>query len=337
MTAREGDLIETFAGSIFDVKGLIHPPNSIIAFIRYFPTEEGERERNGTVYGKVYSLSERYQSLKKRFPQYLVYDLVFDETLCEVPVCDVKKLYKPIEKLQELRATRDLDSLEYKAVQFAELLTEEASVPWKSIGISGSILVGLHRTSSDVDPIVYGSQNCRKVHSALERMFKSEHMCVRPYAKEDLISLFDFRSKDSSADLESFVRTESRKVMQGKFLGTDYFVRFVKSWKEIDECYGDIQYQNVGAAEVRATVADDSDSIFTPCTYKVEGARVLNGPQVGHIERIVSFRGRFCEQAKVGEEVIARGKLERVINKRGGLEYFRLLLGNKPSDFLILA
>jgi hypothetical protein len=337
MITCEGDLIETFAGSIFDVKGLIHPPNSIIAFIRYFPTREGQRERNGRVYSKVYSLSERCELLKKRFPQYLVYDSVFDETLCEVPVCDVKKLYKPIEKLQELRATRDLDSLEYKALQFAKLLIEEANVPWKSIGISGSIMVGLHRTSSDVDTIVYGSQNCRKVYSVLERMLKSEHVCVRPYTQEDLISLFDFRSKDSSADFESFVRTEARKVIQGKFLGTDYFVRFVKNWNEIDECYGDVQYKNIGAAEVKGTVADNSEAIFTPCIYEVDDTHILNGPQVGRIDKIVSFRGRFCEQAGVGETVIARGKLERVIEKRRDLEYFRLLLGNKPSDFMILA
>jgi predicted nucleotidyltransferase len=125
--------------------------------------------------------------------------------------------------------------------------------------------------------------------------------------------------------------------MQGKFLGTDYFIRFVKNWNEINECYGDVQYKNVGAAEVNATVVDDSEAIFTPCVYNVDNTHILDGPQVGHIEKIVSFRGRFCEQARVGEAVIARGKLERVIDKRRGLEYFRLLLGNKPSDFMILA
>jgi hypothetical protein len=337
MTTCEGDLIETFAGSIFDVKGLIHPPNRIIAFIRYFPTKEGKRERNGTVYGKVYSLSERYELLMKRFPQYLVYDEVFDETLSEVPVGDVKKLYRPIEKLRELRFTRKLDSLECKALQFVEFLREEANVPWKSIGISGSIMVGLHVANSDIDLIVYGSQNCRKVYSALGRMFKSGHVCVRPYTRDDLISLFGFRSKDTASDFQSFVRTESRKVMQGKFLGTDYFVRFVKDWNEINECYGDVQYKNMGAAEVKGTVADDSEAILTPCVYKVAGTQILDGLKVGHIEQIVSFRGRFCEQARVGEVIIARGKLERVIDKRLGLEYFRLLLGNKPSDFMVLA
>jgi len=322
---------------ILDVKGLVHPPNRTVAFVRYSPDEKGERKRNETNYRKVYSLSERYAMLEKSFPQYLVYDPVFDETLCEVPNSDVEWHHKPVKKLQEMRSSKDLDALESKALRLAEVLKEEASVSWNAIGVSGSILVGLHSPYSDVDPIVYGTENCWRVHSALEGFLSESAGSFKCYAKEDLKNLFDFRSKDSSADFESFVRTESRKVMQGKFLETDYFIRFVKDWKEIDEAYGDIQYKNVGVAEVKATIADDSEAIFTPCVYKISSVQVLNGPQAEHIEEIASFRGRFCEQALVGESVIARGKLEHVTDNRRSREYFRLLLGNKPSDFMILA
>lgn len=332
----EGDLVLTEGGSIFDVKGLMHPPDRIIAFIRYFPSKDGSRKMEGTAYGKVYSLSKRYALLKKRFPQYLVYDPVFDETLCEVPISDVKKVYRPREKLQELRGSRELDSLERRALQLAELLKDEADVPWDSIGISGSIMVGLHTANSDIDPIVYGSQNCRKVYSALERMFKSGHERIGPYTRENLKVLFDFRSKDTHMGFEDFVRTESRKVSQGKFQGTDYFVRFVKDWPEVDEEYGEVQYRNVGHARIKATVANDSEAIFTPCKYTVENATVVEGSVIQPIVEIASFRGRFCEQAKKGERVAAQGKVELVKDNRQNREYFRLLVGNIPSDLMVL-
>jgi hypothetical protein len=332
----EGDLILTKCGSIFDVKGLIHPTSRIIAFVRYFPTEEGGREKDGVTYGKVYSLSERYALLRKRFPQYLIYDPVFDETLCEVPARDVKKHYMPVEKLRELRASRALDELENQVLQLAELVKERTNIPWSSIGISGSILVGLHTASSDIDLVVYGSENCWKVHSVLEDFLKEKDGPFRPYNREDLKSLFEFRSKDSAADFESFVRTESRKVIQGKFAGKDYFMRFVKGWNEIDEKYGDIQYRNRGDAKIKATIVDDSEAIFTPCVYKIENVHVLDG-QVEHVEEIVSFRGRYCEQARIGEAVIAQGKIEHVADSRHRREHNRLLLGNKPSDFMVLA
>jgi len=50
----------------------------------------------------------------------------------------------------------------------------------------------------------------------------------------------------------------------------------------------------------------------------------------------VSFLGRFCEQAKKGERVRAQGKVEHVRDYRKNNEYFRLLIGNKPSDYMIL-
>jgi predicted nucleotidyltransferase len=135
---------------------------------------------------------------------------------------------------------------------------------------------------------------------------------------------------------EDFVRTESRKVLQGKFMGRDYFIRFVKDWNEIEEKYGAILYKPVSYAKIRATVVDDSEAIFTPCHYKIDNVKILEGTNIEAIEEIVSFRGRFCEQARNGETVIAQGKVER-LQKAEEREHYRLLLGNKASDHMILA
>jgi predicted nucleotidyltransferase len=88
--------------------------------------------------------------------------------------------------------------------------------------------------------------------------------------------------------------------------------------------------------KIEAVVVDDSEAIFTPCTYKIEDVKIVEGPKLQPITEIASFRGRFCEQARKGEAVVAQGKLEHVTDHRSGEEYFRLLLGNKPTDYMIL-
>jgi predicted nucleotidyltransferase len=334
MKAREGDFIETWENSFFDVKGLIHPPGRIVAFVRYFPDEKGRRDRDGTTYGKVYSLSKRYELLKRKFPKYVVYDGVFDETLCEVPEDDIKQRYDPVVRLSQLRTSRSLDSLEEKALHLVERLKEWSNIPWNSFGISGSILVGLHKTGSDLDLIVYGSDNCRRVHSELQELLKKPSSLFKPYSSDDLKSLFGFRSKDTIMSLKDFVRTESKKAFQGKFAKTEYFVRFVKDWSEIHERYGDVRYKNDGYVRIKATVEDDSESIFTPCTYCLHGATILDGPKHREISEIASFRGRFCDQARKGDSIVAQGKVEKVTDLKRNREYYRLLIGNRLSDYM---
>jgi predicted nucleotidyltransferase len=337
MKAREGDILKDLNEIIFDVKGLVHPPEKIIAFPRFIPDLRGNRVQEEVAYRKVYSISARFRFLEKNFLQYIVYDSIFDEKLCEIPLENVKRHYKPVNRLRELQCSEKLDELERDALEFLELLKERANVPWSKIGISGSLLVKLHTPSSDIDPIIYGSENCRKIHEMLKSLMQDSKSQMKAYVIEDLKKLFKFRVKDTKVAFKDFVRTEPRKVLQGKFRNREYFMRFVKDWREIREKYGTIQYRNAGYARIKAEIADDSEAIFTPCSYELKNVEILDGTSTYSIGEIASFRGRFCEQARTSETVVAQGKVERVTDNKQNREHFRLLLGNQPSDYMVLA
>jgi len=335
LKAREGDFIETIEGLIFDVKGLVHPPGRVVAYLRYFRDSSGDRrDRRGETYIKVYSLDERERIIRNKYPQYFFYDPVFGEHLEGVPNKFVSKLYQPSRKVSELLNESHLDPVETQAVEFIQLLQETSDVPLEKIGLSGSILVNLHKESSDIDVIVYGRENCLSIYGSLERLMQKEEESVSSYNLEDLKRLYEFRSKDTWMPLEDFIRMEQRKFSQGKFKGRDFFIRFLLDWNELDEEYGDRIYIPSGYAKVKAVVEDDSDSLFTPCRYGISQVEILGGTNVSSLKEITSFRGRFSKQAEKGEQVVAQGKLEKVI-KRDGTEYFRLILGARPPDFMI--
>lgn len=336
LKGREGDYIEDPNGVIFDVKGLVHPSDKIAAFPRFIPDPHGNRKRRGTTYRKIYALSERYKFLEERFPRYLVFDLVFGERLCEVPKKDVRCYYNPIDRLQELRNNRQIDQLEADALQFAELLQNHSDAPWNGLGISGSLLAQLHTPESDIDLIVYGERNCHKIYETLKSVTRNGKSAVKAYTQEGLRVLYSFRSRDTEMPFSDFVKIERRKVLQGKLLQRDFYIRCVRDWSEVEERYGDVVYRRVGYAKIKAVVSDDSEAIFTPCCYSVENVQVLEGKYEGFVTEIVSFRGRFCEQARKGETVVAQGKIEKV-KRKNGVTFFRLLLGGKPSDFMVLA
>lgn len=336
MRAREGDLIQTHDNVIFDVKGLVHPPNKIIAFPRYIPTQDGTRNSGENKYNKVYNLAERFKYLQQNTPQFIVFDPVFGENLCEVPIASITKHYKPTEKLAQLREAKNLADLERRAVSLAESLKKTADIPWSSIGVSGSIMAGLFMPRSDIDLLIYGMKNCRKAYTALEILLNDEKSLLKPYSQEELETLFSFRSKDTNMNFEDFVKVESRKAFQGKFDGIDYFIRFVKDWNEETEKYGNVCYKNSGYAKITAVVSDDSEALFTPCTYKLENVKVVYSPNLDGITEVVSFRGRFCEQASKGERIIVQGKVEQMKDNRNNTEHYRIIIGNKPSDYMVL-
>ena len=141
-------------------------------------------------------------------------------------------------------------------------------------------MAGLTNEKSDIDPLVYGVENSRKAYAALKELLKTEDSGFKPYSRGELQTLFDFRSKDTQMSFEDFEIVESRKAFQGMFMGTDYFIRFVKEWNETTEQYGDVCYKNSGYAKITANIADSSDSLFTPCTYKLKDVAVVEGPKL---------------------------------------------------------
>ena len=336
MKAREGDLIKTKSQVVFDVKGLVHPPNKVIAFPRFIPSPQGTRQGKDALYGKVYSLGDRFKYLQENHPDLIVFDPVFGETMCEVPMDQIAEHYQPSKKLASLRASKNISVLESKALRLATTLKEKAGIPWSAIGISGSIMAGLTNEKSDIDPLVYGVENSRKAYEALKELVQTDGSGFKPYNRTELQTLFDFRSKDTQMSFEDFETVENRKAFQGMFMGTDYFIRFVKDWNETSENYGKVCFKNSGYAKIAANIIDSSDALFTPCSYKLSDVANVEGPKLSPITEVVSFRGRFCEQAIEGEAIEAQGKVELVTDKKNVSEHYRLIIGNKPSDYMVL-
>jgi len=278
-------------------------------------------------------LLARAKLLRTRWPQYLYRDPVFNREIQAVPIANVKQHYVPTEKLSQLQRAAEPDHQQRSAIEMAAILANQVEVQASQIGVSGSILVDLHTSKSDIDLVIYGSRVARKYYSRLQTLLSTRSKGFNPYESKDLRRLYVQRNQRAAMSFELFSRHERPKLLQGKFKGTDYFIRCVREWDEWEETYGDRRYYPAGRATVQATISDDTESILTPCTYRLVDAKAtgkLHAPT-----QIVSFRGRFCEQAHTGERIRARGTLEKVVDERG--DEYRLIIGENPRDCLTVA
>jgi predicted nucleotidyltransferase len=335
--AVEGYYLETVEGLYFAIKGLEHPPDRRIAVLRYAPdSDTGTRCKNGVLYRRLYSFPEQEKWIAKTCPHYLVYDPVFGTALQSVPRSMIRQIHDPRLKLPALIQSPDRHALEDDVVDFLSLLQKEASVPLPSLGITGSILIGMHTDRSDMDVVVFGETVCIRVHKALRRLLDTAyHTGLKRLDPDGMKELYAQRAPDSRMDFREFESLEKVKANQGQFRGRTWFIRFVKNPDEAWNRYGEFWYEPYGRVTVEAAVTDDHEAIFTPCRYLLSEVRCLESEKAPDLHEIVSFRGRFCEQARAGNRILAAGTLERIRDSRGRVRH-RLLLGNSPEDTMVV-
>lgn len=318
----EGDYIWTVDGLYFAVKGSRHNDELVISTLRYIPDTTGDRIHNGKRYRRVYDIDSTTRFLEENYPEYINYIPWLGLRLQSVPTQKIEKIYKPTSKLQDVLAQPG-SKLEEEIKQFVETLSEGSGVSSSSFGVSGSLLIGLETSESDIDLNVYGKEEGRRVYNAL-RHLRSDVRWVSPYDAESIEPILVSRWGDTGLDLEEFRAIECGKVLHGLVDGIDYFVRLLVD----DDESTSTPMEN---ATITATIKDASHSIYTPCTYKIENARI-HGKKEYDIVELKSYRGKFTEQAKTGGRIRARGTLEKVTSKDS--IYYRLILGGK-GDYLV--
>ena len=318
----EGDYIETVDGLFFAVKGLHHPADSVVATLRYVPDPHGKRKKEGERYRRVYDLEETKRILDMGYPGYLNRVEELNLVLQTVPHDRIRRVYKPTQRLAAVMEEPG-EGPEATVARFVEALRDASGVPLACLGVSGSLLIGLHRPESDIDLNVYGAAAGMKVYEALRRLRK-ELDWVKPYDDATVQRVLEARWGDTGIDSEKLRGIEKAKVLHGLVHGRDYFMRLIRDLEK------DGSSMPLGTVTVRATVADAGGSLYTPCLYRLEGAEA----QGQTVAELLSYRGKFTEMAEEGETVEARGTLEEAM--RGGEKRYRVVLGAR-GDYLMPA
>ncbi|MFW9832531.1 MAG: nucleotidyltransferase domain-containing protein [Candidatus Thorarchaeota archaeon] len=317
----EGYFIITTDGLIFEVKGIVHPKDRVIAYLRYVPTQSG--------YQKVYDLNERENYLRTNYASYLWFSEPHGRVVQSVPYTSIETILSPIDRLTSLRNNiGKITDLEQASINLVEKLVKSTGIENTDIGITGSQLIGIAKKNSDIDLVVYGLKTCQEFYSRLSQNISSI-AGIQRYTGNLLDDHVSFRW-GAHTEMKSLLREIERvKVLQGLFEGYHFFIRLVKTTDDLDYVYGDFSFQMKGQNLVSGIVTDDSNSMFTPCEYLVECGEVPN------LRKLVSYRGRFTEQISKGMAFEARGRLEMVTNHKDGDQYLQLVMGELPTDYLI--
>ena len=137
--------------------------------------------------------------------------------------------------------------------------------------------------------------------------------------------VYDKRIKDDSLTKEEFAWYEERKSNRGLIRETLFDILATRNYDEIEGTWGDTVYEPEGFAKVNCTIKSALGAFDNPAVYTIEDVEILEGPDI-EISELASLTHTYAGEVVDGEEVVARGKIEKVL-KNGEFEKYRILVG----------
>ncbi|MCL7402480.1 MAG: nucleotidyltransferase domain-containing protein [Thaumarchaeota archaeon] len=318
---RDHDFLEDSDGWMFCVVGDVHPPEGFFAYPKYTPGpgpwRRGVQSFRRTI--EKYSMSELKKLLgylKTSRPEYIRHDGVLDAEMFFLPSMKVLKHYSCVEGLKNIIGKDARDVLEQFLVDFIYEISDSSGVSLEYLGVTGSILLGIHHEKSDIDLVVYGRENYWKIIDILEEKTSPRyHHSLRRFSTVYPISW---------SDAEKLARRVKHKRT---YHGVDFSLYGVRKIDEINEVYGDYIYRKVGIAKAELEVVDSSNSCFTPSIYLVEGYAEISGNRYP-VEKLTCYDLTYTALFHEGDRLQVYGKLEEVIDRRNSNKFYSILFGS---------
>ncbi|MCL1977999.1 MAG: hypothetical protein FWG55_07880 [Candidatus Bathyarchaeota archaeon] len=325
----DGDTFVTSDGFIMNTFGYEHPSDHLFAFLKYIPAEYKDMfnvemlERTWR-YGKnelfraekLYT-AKNYQTFieafRKNFPDYLFYDQNRDKEIIAAPLNRIEEVFVPRDRLVWLQNLPHRDELQDKALELISLISKESEVPLSDMGLHGSLALNMHASHSDIDFVVYGTNNFRRVESAIERLV-------------------------NSAKLTYIVgnRLDAARKFQGRYQGKIYMYNATRQFEEVITKFGQYKYTPLASVRFQATICSDKETIYRPATYKISGYKPLDPESEIPIDKIpmqvVSNIGCYRNIAKQGSEIKVSGKLEKVESTIDDQVFYQVVVGTATSE-----
>jgi predicted nucleotidyltransferase len=325
----DGDTFVTKDGFILNTFGYEHPDDRVFAFLKYIPAEykdlfNVEMLERTWKFGehqlfraeKLYT-AKNYQifieAFRKNFPDYLYFCPYRNKELITAPFDRIEQVFVPKDRLIWLQKLPKRDKLQQMALDLIHLISKESNVPLTDFGVHGSIALNMHAPESDIDFVIYGTQNFRLVEDAIARLV-------------------------NTAKLSYIIgnRLEAARKFQGKYLGKIFMYNATKKLAQVKEKYGGYRYIPLDPVRFQATVSDDSENMYRPATYKITSYKPIDDQSELDLEQIpiqvVSNIGCYRNIARCGNDIKVAGKLERVESTSSSEVFYQVVVGTATSE-----
>jgi predicted nucleotidyltransferase len=252
-------------------------------------------------------------SFKANFPEYVYYCPFRGKEILSSPLTSIRDIYVPRDCLEHVLGLENKDPLQKNAMNLVELLSQESMVPLKDFGLHGSIALNMHTLKSDIDLVVYGGRNFRKLEATIGELAENGTLH------------YVFKN-----------RIDKARRYKGRFKGKLFMFNAVRNSEEIKSHYGEFQYAPSRKVTFECKVKDDSEAMFRPAVYKIKDydphdrSSELRNDLVPTI--VVSMIGCYRNVARKDDPIRVSGMLEQVQHTKTKKTFHQVVVGTGSSE-----
>lgn len=325
----DGDAFITRDNFIFYTFGYEHPKGRALAFLKYIPPHlkaqfplrflrrrwklgAVELIRPQNLY-TVQNFRKLVQILRRDFPDYLYFCPFHNKELVSSPLHLVKRVYVPSACMQSLVRRRKRDSSQELALELATILSAESGVTLEDFGLHGSIALNMHTPESDIDLVIYGSKNFRKIEDTISKLVGEERL---NYVFNE--------------------RLDKARKHRGQYRGKIFVCNAARKPEEVEYRYGEHKCVQVAPVKFLCRVEDDREAMFRPAVYHISNYKPLSLAsklEKGRVPKtVVSMIGYYRNVARKGEDIRVSGVLERVEHTETGRVHYQVVVGSLTRE-----
>jgi predicted nucleotidyltransferase len=326
---RDGDTFVTTEGFIFNVFGYEHPENRVFAFLKYIPAnlktlfkidfleKTWKYKQLKLLRAENLYTAKNYQEFikvfRKNFPEYVYFCLFRNKEVISSPIHAVKEVFVPKDCLRNLLELRELDTLQKATLDFVDFVSKESGIGKDDFGVHGSVALGMHTPKSDIDIIVYGSKNFRRLENVIDKLVETGKLA------------YQFNN-----------RLDACRRFKGRYLNKVFMYNAVRKPEEVTIKYDQYYYKPMKPVSFECTVKDDSQAMFRPAIYRIEDYKPDNAMSELLAEEIprlvVSNIGCYRNVARNNDRIRVSGMLEHVENVKTGEFFHQVVVGTGSSE-----
>jgi predicted nucleotidyltransferase len=278
------DFVETAEGLLFAVVNPGLEQGKVLCFLRYV--------NKGGLWHKQ-ATEEANAFLRQHHSHYLHYSAVLDASLHAVEVERIVRHHQPRHRLKQIMQAACHDPVERDVFVLGELLRRQG-MDLDKIGITGSVLAGVQKESSDIDLVCYGREAFHQCRTFVRTLIKQNRLqdLTEGHWRES------YSRRNCTLNYEEYIWHEKRKFNKALVNGRKFDLSLI----EQHESNRQERYRKLKPITLICRIADDSQAFDYPSVYRIEHEMIA---------AIVCFTATYTGQAYTGELVEVSGMLEQ--------------------------